>query len=379
MENEIKLDTNKYYDNNLDKMEISDDQVYNDFNNPKKVTNYQAKYFNKIRTSMPTQEENFLEIPKEYEIDNPFLPAYLVGLLDDKKPEEGKSKKVSSMVTIFSVWCCMIGSGILSIPWAFKQAGIIPAFFITIIYAVISFYTCYIYLKTGLDENDFSDTVARFLGRKYGFLGRIVQIIGSISINLGAVYIYFIIICQTLYPLLAYICNLFGANLNYKEGEIPNWSTFSIIYVGLILCVILFPFYLKKEVDFLIKLNSFGVYFVITLILFVVGVFIYSLTNTNYDFQYIKNEVSNDKKIRHLLLFGENPLKLCGSLTLSYISHTFVLPIMKNNRVKENNTRDLAIGYMLVCITLLMVGYFGYIGFTGSSFDPEFKEVIVFI
>jgi hypothetical protein len=40
--------------------------------------------------------------------------------------EEGESKKNKSLITILSVWNTMIGSGIVSIPYYSRNAGIIP-------------------------------------------------------------------------------------------------------------------------------------------------------------------------------------------------------------------------------------------------------------
>ena len=88
----------------------------------------------------------------------------------------------------------MIGSGILSIPWAVKEAGIIPTIFLVLVWGFMNWYTCYIYVKTGLHAKDFSDTVAEYFGRKYGKYGRSVQVIGATFITLGAFFIFFLIV-----------------------------------------------------------------------------------------------------------------------------------------------------------------------------------------
>lgn len=146
-----------------------------------------------------------------------------------------------------------------------------------------------------------------------------------------------------------------------------------MFYSSLILAIVLFPLFVKRELDFLIKLNSYGIYFVIILILYVVGVFISSIIKTDYDFEYKSNNANNEA--RHLLLFGKSPFKLCGNLTLGYFSHTFCLPIMKNNKNQKNNTRDLLFGYLLVALTFFVVGVCGYIGFSGKEYSPIFKDV----
>ena len=135
----------------------------------------------------------------------------------------------------------------------------------------------------------------------------------------------------------------------------------------------MFPFLVKKDINFLLKINSLGVYFVIIIVSFIIYTFIDSLANTKFDFELIKNTLEGD--VRHLKLFGENICKLAGSLSLGYFSHSIILPILKNNEKQENNRRDLFIGYILVCLTYMFLGITGYIGFSGKNYDPAFADV----
>jgi hypothetical protein len=60
-----------------------------------------------------------------------------------------------------------------------------------------------------------------------------------------------------------------------------------------------------------------------------------------------------------------------GILSGGYYLHNITLPIMKNNKNKENNIRDLAIGYFLVFISYVICGSLGYFGFTGTYFKNK--------
>lgn len=179
---------------------------------------------------------------------------------------------------------------------------------------------------------------------------------------------------QNLYPIIAFFLRAMGSSLN-PDDSYPYLSQFSIFYCGIILSVLLFPLSIMKAVNFLMKINSYGIYFVSILLLFVMGNGIYSMTNTTFDFEYIKN--NDGSTTRHLYLFGENPAILAGSLSLGYFSHSFVLSMMKNNEKQENNKRDLFIGYFLVFMTYVTVGIVGYIGFSGSSYTAEYTDVII--
>uniref|UniRef100_H2YWF1 Neutral amino acid transporter 9 n=1 Tax=Ciona savignyi TaxID=51511 RepID=H2YWF1_CIOSA len=53
----------------------------------------------------------------------------------------------SSVVTIFSIWNMMMGSSLLSVPWAFQQAGLAQSLIVHFLMATIAVYTAYIILK----------------------------------------------------------------------------------------------------------------------------------------------------------------------------------------------------------------------------------------
>ena len=152
----------------------------------------------------------------------------------------------------------------------------------------------------------------------------------------------------------------------------PRFNRFSIVYLGMILCLILFPLTIKKDVGFLVKLSSYGIYFISILIIFVIGTGFASLINTHFSFDYIKNKPNSEK--RHLKLFGENPALFAGTLSLGYFCHTAILPVLKSNKNQENNTRDLFLGYVFVCLTFSLCGILGYIGFSGKHFAVKFED-----
>lgn len=157
----------------------------------------------------------------------------------------------------------------------------------------------------------------------------------------------------------------------------PYLNQFSIFYCGIFVGLIIFPLLITKQITFLIKLNSYGVYFVLVSIIFVIINGIYSLCTSTFDFKYITNHNKPDESPRHLYLFGDNPILLAGTLTLSYFSHSFALPMMKNNEQQENNKKDLFLGYFLVFCTYVFLGILGYIGFSGEAYDATFKDVLI--
>ncbi len=93
----------------------------------------------------------------------------------------------------------MMGTGIISLPTSVGKAGIIPTILLNLIYFLVCFYTCQVIIKTGKKDNDYSDTVDRFFGPKWGKVGRIAQIIFGLLMNSGAAFIFFLIIKYTVF------------------------------------------------------------------------------------------------------------------------------------------------------------------------------------
>ena len=306
-------------------------------------------------------------------IKEPFwLPANLFEVLQTSSIKEDEERKVKSIYTILSIWNTMMGSTLISMPYYISLAGIIPSILILFIYGLISFYTAKIVVKTGGKDNDYADTVFRYFG-KFGKIGKILQIIFNLSINVGATFIYFIIINQNLYPCIAVFLNkVCGLNNIDSEDLRPDFSRFSIIYCGIAIGILVFPLLIMKEMGFLVRINSFGIYFVSVLIIFVLFNGFKGLFTTKYEFKYIKN--IKDIEPRYLYLFGPNPSKLAGGACLGLFAHSVILPLLKNNEKQENNKRDLLIGYILVIFTYLAVGILGYIGFSAKNFDGDFKD-----
>ena len=164
---------------------------------------------------------------------------------------------------------------------------------------------------------------------------------------------------------------MFHFNLNPDSLECL-FGQFSVIYCGVLISCLIFPLLIMKNIGVLMKLNSYGIYLVSILLVFVYGVGVYSLINTKFEFNYYKNTETSET--RYIYLFGDKISTLAGTFSLGFFSHSFVLPLMKNNRNQENNKRDLFLGYIFVMITYLSVGILGYIGFSGKSFSPEFFD-----
>ena len=296
-------------------------------------------------------------------------------LTEELEKEKHDTKKISSFQTVFSIWNTMIGSSIVSIPYNVYNAGIIPTIFIGLLYGYICYLTCSIVVRLGGKEEDFAEVVYRYFyfgfGKKAAKFGKYLQIVFNLLINIGATLIYFVIINQNLYPCICLFLRVFDININSEDLE-PHFNKFSLFYCAIIISIIVFPLTILKRMHCLVKFNSFGIYFVAALLIFLIYTGISGMANNSYKFEYKENIEGN--KERYLFLLGENPGLLTGTLSIGMFCHSVILPLMKNNRNPANNQRDLFLGYVCVTLTYIIIGIFGYIGFSGSEFSSAFQD-----
>jgi len=119
-----------------------------------------------------------------------------------------------------------------------------------------------------------------------------------------------------------------------------------------------------------LKVNSKGLYCIITFIIFTLVYAIKYIASNSYDFQNIENSPV-EGTTRHIYLFGQNITNLCGSLSLGFFVHTCIVQVMQNHEKPENCKRDLFIGYFLTYITYMIIGVLGYIGFIDARFNGK--------
>jgi sodium-coupled neutral amino acid transporter 9 len=291
-----------------------------------------------------------------------------------KDPELENKKKNSSFQTVFSIWNTMIGSAVVSIPYNVYYAGIIPTIFIGLLYGLVLYLTCAVIVRLGGKEDDFSVIVYNYLvyafGEKTAKVGKIIQIIFTLMMNGGATLIYFLIINQNLYPCLCLFLKVFDYDIDSSDLS-PHFDKFSLFYCSLIVTAIEFPLTIFKKLNCLSKFNSYGIYFISVLLIFVIYTGIRTMAIDSFRFEYKENV--DGSKVRNLYLFGENPGLLTGSLSMGLFCHSVILPLIKNNKIQENNQRDLFLGYLCITLTYIIIGIFGYIGFSGSEYSSKFQ------
>ena len=264
----------------------------------------------------------------------------------------------------------MIGSGIVTLPWAFGQSGFLLGTIICLIGLVISYRTCILMIRAAGNDNEYFDTLYKYWGKWAYYSG----FISTLLIMVAAVCAYFVILSQMLYfitlALLKWI-----ARTDVSPVTTADFSVYSLAYVALFIFVLEFFITLKKDLSIFIRLVSFGSIFIISLILFIIGFGFYAFSNT--DFVFVNSDVQPDftpGDPRQLRLFNTDFSPLAGTLGIGYFLHTVSLPIIKNNEKQENNERDVFFGYLLVGASYISVGIMGSIGFVGTYFNNYYTS-----
>nr|CAB3266260.1 putative sodium-coupled neutral amino acid transporter 9 [Phallusia mammillata] len=328
-----------------------------------------------------SQKENYLSLKKNAACgvdcdDN------VADTIKDETRNTEDDKKQSSIVTIFSLWNMLMGSTLLSMPWAFGQAGLAQGILVQILMCTVAFYTAYILLKVSKKLADpitkempeMLDLCEKLVGRWAGWLA----IIGSFVVMGGALIVYWIIMAQLLYNSVnsiryfttrGRIVNLsqnataVQCNTNKSQqltsghsSSFPGWS--EDLTVPLLFIPIFLPILQLKKMTFFSKLGAFGTISVVFLLSMVLVKCI--IWGPNMDFY--------DHESQHYIpqFLGSFPA-LSGLLGMAYFIHNSISTVFNNNQRSENNVRDLTAGYALVFLTYVFIGLGIYLTFPQSK------------
>ena len=105
---------------------------------------------------------------------------------------------------------------------------------------------------------------------------------------------------------------------------------------------------------------------------FIIGFGFYGFTNTSYHISNAENDYTTSE--RNIKLGTASFGSLAGMMCLGYYLHNCILPILKNAKNPDKNTRDVSIGFVLVFICYCVAGTIGYFGFSGAYFDSDITE-----
>ena len=209
-----------------------------------------------------------------------------------------------------------------------------------------------------------------FLGSKGYYTGLIAPAI----LIAGAIIVFFVIMSQVMYPDMLAIYAWMGGSPPAFDID-PSFARFSTSYVSLLLFVVLVIICNKKDINIFMRIGSFGVIFVVFLMIFIIATGIIAFTDTTFSIGSTADSNATkwkDSNERVLVMFNTNFSPLLGILCTGYFLHTCSLPIVRSSKNPDKVGRDMFIGYFLVFISYAIVGCLGYVGFMGTYFRDYF-------
>lgn len=183
--------------------------------------------------------------------------------------------------------------------------------------------------------------------------------LGSILFIYAAWNVYYELMSQALYPIIEAIIQWSGGTEKALSLGF-NLHEFSLTYSCAILSVILFFLVTFGNIEVFIKLNSLGTFCIVFILFFIIYYGISALT-TVISMNDDNISKSLDMDMSKLFMINTNFAPLAGMLTIGYCLHNVSLPILKNNKNKENNIRDLFLGYLVTWVIYIIIGSLGSI------------------
>ena len=92
----------------------------------------------------------------------------------------------------------MVGSGLVFVPWAFSEAGLLLGSLLTLLAFVMSFTTQYYVMKSAGRDIDFTETLKKTFGKK-GWVAGMGLFIFMLCVP---IILYFQLLTQLLYPVI---------------------------------------------------------------------------------------------------------------------------------------------------------------------------------
>lgn len=313
-----------------------------------------------------------LSIP-DHVIPEPFFHPFLI------LPVEGPGTQ-SSVITIFAMWNTMMGTSLLSMPWAIEKAGFACGLFLIVLMGLLCTYTAFRIIEmpklSGLlgASVQFSDICSHYLGT----WAKWVSLFFSIVPLLGGAIVYWVLMSNFLYHGVLFFYEKFtgeGMPLPLNDSldvfcvtadpvdlnstiTLPDdlfykiWDLDGTVPLFLVVC--LGPMISLKSPTFFAKFNALGTLSVLYLCVFAVI--------KAYFWGGHINVVDVDSP-DYVPYFKFSFPALTGILSMAYFIHNGVLTLFKNQRNPENNARDLVIAFCLVGSTYVILGTIFYVYF----------------
>lgn len=245
----------------------------------------------------------------------------------------------------------MMGSICLILPLMFGDLGVIPNVVGIIFLGAISAKTTnLIVTHAAHEEIDLCTLIKRRLGERFLKFYCIV----SGSFNFMVCIVYYLFITKMVFLILRTIVGW----ENTSDIHIISFDKFSIQYACLISGFLSYIIISIKDISYIVKLGHYGAF---SIYCYAIFIFCYGFKNI------INNEEFKMNDIKWMPDEFTKVFSLPGTFAFSYCLHNAVLPIMKHNKIQENNIRDINLAHSTVAFLYILIGIFGTVGLAGKE------------
>lgn len=267
-------------------------------------------------------------------------------LLDDVPLEQLPD---NSMAVIFSVWSTMMGSTVLIMPKLFRNAGVWSAVAATIFIGALAAYTAVCVARLGKYYGPSTKHVLESLPKAL----RHATLAASVLILVGANMLFHMYITQSLVAL---------AN---KQMNNNTWRV--ALACGTAGAVFLIS--MLKSLRPLFVASSYGILIIMYCLAFIIVQAALQFKSGNCEPKYVE--------AYNMGWAGIGPVaSLMSALTVSFLSHNFVLQLLSQSTRPAKNTRNVAVAYAFTALSYTVPSGLAVIAFRScSTFSDDFVEM----
>ena len=263
-----------------------------------------------------------------------------------------KKRENSSIKTVFSCANTLIGSVCLILPLIFNSSGIFTTLILLVVVCLISMKTCDLLLiHVREEEEDLPVLKERLLGHVYSK----VYCVASGLLLVLVVIIYYLLLTSMFYLIIKFIIDHKDPTA-YVSSTVFSFSKFSFQWASIVSFVFALILFNLRKISFIVKLGHYGVICLYIYTVFIIYIACDNIVNGSFDekkseIKYVTNDIAN----------------LAGTFALSFNIHNAIIPIVKQNKHQENNSRDVRWAFFLTSIIYCIIGVFGCLGIVGKS------------
>lgn len=239
----------------------------------------------------------------------------------------------------------MMGATLMTLPWAFENAGLVASLIMLSIVGAVSYYTCFLILDWGFHGKftDFSDVCAYYLG---GWSKHVANAT-SVGVCTGVLAAYHVLMASSVNNIIISIGDIADTKVTFL---CCGSGSFEYLVSSIFIAVCVFPFLCFRSIGWLMNLASFGSLSVLYNCCFIIGNAFWYWPSADTQKGKVIKEAGDIKD------FGV----FFGTLGLSLFVHNLVLQMGYGHSCALTKPaivkRDVGIAYCIAVACYIFVG-----------------------